>query len=162
MAREEQAFNLWFRSWEFTVLFLLQGPKLARHNSNRNICLVGALFTTGHYGMPSIRKKRIEHLLCARYWARVMETHKRPRRCPQSTRGLVRTQAWKQKCGPLLGVARWGASWSHSSMVSLRQGRVRPKAKSDPYFSQGKSQRREGLHRGGGGFQLPGQKEPFK
>lgn len=31
MAREERAFNLWFRSWEFTVLFLLQGSKLAWH-----------------------------------------------------------------------------------------------------------------------------------
>lgn len=42
--------------------------------------------------------------------------------------------------------------------VSLGQGRMGLQAKSGPSYSQG----REGLHRGGDGFQLPEGKESFK
>lgn len=71
MAREEQAFNLWFRSWEFTVLFLLQGSKLAWH-----------LFSCCSFGPRELwdiiyskeGKGIIEYLTVCRFWARGMKT----------------------------------------------------------------------------------------
>ena len=65
-------------------------------------------------------KKSFEHLLCTRYWIRVMKTHKRIRGpCPQSPWSPAGTQTWKQKCSKLLWVMWW----------SVYQGTVRPKAK---------------------------------
>ena len=65
-------------------------------------------------------KKSFEHLLCTRYWIRVMKTHKRIRGpCPQSTWSPAVTQTWKQKCSKLLWMMWW----------SVYQGTVRPKGK---------------------------------
>lgn len=71
MAREERAFNLWFRSWEFTVLFLLQGSKLAWH-----------LFSCCSFGPRELwdiiyskeGKGVIEYLTVCRFWARGTKT----------------------------------------------------------------------------------------